>query len=68
MLGILDMDALVLADVSKVTLNADGTATGAREAVVALRERKPHLFRKHVRDMSEPEYQAALAKLVSGSR
>jgi hypothetical protein len=56
------MDALELADVSKVTLNADGSATGALEGVMALRQSKPHLFQKHARDMSQAEYDSELAK------
>jgi len=42
--GILDLDALALADLSTVTVNAAGKVTGARELIEALRIAKPYLF------------------------
>jgi hypothetical protein len=43
-LGIQDLDAVKLADVSNVTLNDDGTVSGAKEAIEALKADKPYLF------------------------
>lgn len=42
--GMIDMDGLKLADVSKVTLEEDGSVKGADELMVALKEAKPYLF------------------------
>ena len=43
--GMIDLDGLKLADVSKVTLEDDGvTVKGADELMVALKESKPYLF------------------------
>jgi hypothetical protein len=53
--GMIDLDGLKLADVSKVTLEDDGTVKGAAELVVALKERWPYLFGKHARDMTPEE-------------
>src|SRR5258706_9542058 len=62
--GIVDLDALKLADLTKVTLEADGvTVKGADELMSALKEAKPYLFAKHVRDMSPEEAAAKLAEL-----
>jgi hypothetical protein len=50
--GIIDLDALALADMNK----DDGTARSADELVAALKQAKPHLFRpKMARDMSRAE-------------
>jgi hypothetical protein len=49
--GMIDLDALALADLSKVTLQDDGSVKGADELMSALRAAKPYLFGKHVRDM-----------------
>jgi hypothetical protein len=42
--GIVDADALALADMSKLTVGADGAVTGADEIIAGLREAKPYLF------------------------
>lgn len=42
--GLVDVDALALADLSAVTLGADGRLTGAEAAIAALKEAKPYLF------------------------
>jgi len=42
--GIVDLDALQLADLSKVTLSEDGSVEGADEMIEALKEAKPYLF------------------------
>jgi hypothetical protein len=63
---LIDLDWLKLVDVSTVTLGADGTVKGADELMVKLKEDKPYLFGKHVRDMSEAERAAALAELRKG--
>jgi hypothetical protein len=66
--GMIDLDALKLADTSKVTLEADGTVKGADELMTALKEAKPYLFGKHVRDMSLEEQAAALKELKRGPK
>lgn len=42
--GILDLDALQLADTSSVSVGEDGELQGIDEAVSTLKERKPYLF------------------------
>jgi type IV secretory pathway VirB10-like protein len=42
--GMVDLDGLKLADLSKVTLEEDGTVKGAEELMKALKEAKPWLF------------------------
>lgn len=42
--GMIDMDGLKLADLSKVTLKDDGSLEGAAEAIEALKKAKPYLF------------------------
>ena len=59
--GIVDVDALRMADTSKVT------AGGVDAFIKTMKEAKPYLFKpeppRDVRKLSEPEWQAALAKL-----
>jgi hypothetical protein len=53
---LIDLDALALADLTKVKLEPNGEVTGADAAIAALKERWPDLFpQKHMRDMSEAE-------------
>ena len=42
--GMVDLDGLKLADLSKVTLEADGTVKGADELMAQLKKEKPYLF------------------------
>ena len=42
--GIVDLDALRLADLSGVKLNDDGEVEGAEALIVAMKEAKPYLF------------------------
>lgn len=42
--GIIDTDAVRLADLSSVTADDDGNVTGAAEAIEALKASKPYLF------------------------
>ncbi|GAB3249158.1 phage scaffolding protein [Chitinimonas naiadis] len=42
--GLVDLDGLKLADLSKVKLNADGTLDGADALFTGLKEAKPYLF------------------------
>ncbi len=44
--GIVDLDGLQLADLSKITINDTGEIVGAEEAIEALRKAKPYLFTK----------------------
>jgi hypothetical protein len=48
----IDLDWLKLVDMTKVTLEPDGTVKGADELMTALKEAKPYLFGKHARDMT----------------
>jgi hypothetical protein len=63
--GLVDKDIIVLLDTSDCSVNADGTVRGVREAMVAMRKAKPHLFNlptRTSRDMSDAErYQTLLA-------
>ncbi len=43
-LGMRDIDDITLADLSAVKIDDDGNVTGAKEAIAALKERKPYLF------------------------
>jgi len=52
--GMIDLDGLKLADVSKVTLEADGTVKGADELMTALKEAKPYLFGNATKGSSNP--------------
>jgi hypothetical protein len=63
---LIDLDWLKLVDMTKVTLEDDGTVKGADELMIALKEAKPYLFGKHARDMSEAERAEALAELRKG--
>lgn len=42
--GLIDPDLVAIADLSGVTIEDDGTVTGAAEAIEAFRTAKPHLF------------------------
>lgn len=42
--GMVDVDALKMADLTKVTLNADGEVVGADELMAAMKKSKPYLF------------------------
>ena len=42
--GMVDLDGLKLADLSKVKLNADGEVEGADELMEAMKKSKPYLF------------------------
>jgi hypothetical protein len=66
--GMIDLDALKLADVTKVTLEDDGTVKGADELMTALKEAKPYLFGKMAREMSDTEKAIALAELCKGPK
>jgi ribosomal protein L29 len=63
---LIDLDWLKLVDMSKVTLEDDGTVKGADELMAALKEAKPYLFGKHARDMTPQEAAAKLAELRKG--
>jgi uncharacterized membrane protein YqiK len=52
--GMVDLDGLKLADVSKITLEDDGTVKGAEELMAALKEAKPYLFGKPPTGSSNP--------------
>jgi hypothetical protein len=55
--GLIDLDTLALADLSR----DDGTARGAAELISKFKTDKPHLFKpKMAKDMSEAERQAFL--------
>jgi hypothetical protein len=55
--GIVDLDALVLADLSR----DDGTAKAADELVAEFKQSKPHMFKpKMARDMSLAERETFL--------
>ncbi len=43
-LGMRDIDDIALADLASVKIDDDGNVTGAKEAIAALKERKPYLF------------------------
>ena len=47
--GLVDRDALKLADLSKVEMAEDGTLKGADDLIKALKEAKPYLDRKSTR-------------------
>ena|ERR1700716_4368801 len=65
--GMIDLDGgLKLADMSKVTLEDDGTVRGADELMTAMKKAKPYLFAKLAKDMSPQEAAAALAKIKRG--
>ena len=49
--GIVDVDALALADLAK----DNGTTEAAAEIVAALQKDKPFLFQRHMRDMTPSE-------------
>jgi hypothetical protein len=53
--GMIDLDWLKVVDVTKITLQDDGSVKGAAELVAALKAAKPHLFQKHMRDMTPAE-------------
>ncbi|WMT77457.1 hypothetical protein [Bradyrhizobium sp. Ash2021] len=61
--GMIDLDGLKLADMSKVTLEPNGEVTGADQLMVGLKERWPDLFAKHARNMTPEEAAARLAEL-----
>lgn len=44
--GIVDPDACMFLDAAAVTMNPDGSITGADDAIAKLRQAKPHLFRE----------------------
>lgn len=44
--GMIDLDGLKLADLSKVTLSEEGDVSGAEELMAALKEAKPYLFKE----------------------
>lgn len=53
--GMIDLDDLKVADLTKVTLEDDGvTVKGADELLASLKERKPHLFGQPNRGSSNP--------------
>ena len=52
--GIVDVDGLALADLSKLTLNDKGDVVGAEEAIDALRKAKPYLFAKTTSSSGKP--------------
>lgn len=53
--GMVDLDYLKLADLSKVTLNEEtGEIEGAKELLAALKESKPHFFQKPIDTTSTP--------------
>jgi hypothetical protein len=62
----IDLDWLKLVDMSKVTLEDDGSVKGADELMAALKEAKPYLFGKHAREMNETERAEALAAIKRG--
>ena len=65
--GMHDLDGLKLADMTKVTLEADGTVKGADELMAALKEAKPYLFQlKRAKDMTPQEAAVKLAELKRG--
>jgi len=67
--GIIDVDALKLADHSLVTTNAAGQVEGIEKMLAQLKRSKPHLFKKHFRHMTAEERRDGLAALrVAGSR
>jgi hypothetical protein len=53
--GMIDLDALALADTGKVTLGAYGSVIGADEVVAQLKHDKPHLFMKKMKEMTPAE-------------
>jgi hypothetical protein len=58
--GIVDVDALALADLSR----DDGTAEGAAELVASLKLAKPFLFSPKAKDMNKTERAEALAAII----
>lgn len=44
--GIVDLDALRMFDISKVTISADGDVVGVNELITDMQARKPYLFSK----------------------
>ena len=52
-LGIVDIDALKLADTSKLTLDDNGEVVGATELIAALKVSKPYLFKEPVESTSQ---------------
>ncbi len=65
--GMVDLDGLKLADLTKVTLEADGSVKGADGLMIALKERWPGLFRlKRAKDMTPQEAATKLAELRKG--
>lgn len=53
--GIVDVDGLALADLSKVTIKDDGGIDGAEAAIKALKEAKPYLFAAASTSSTEPK-------------
>jgi len=53
--GMIDMDGLKLADLSKVTLDDNGDVQGAPELIKALKETKPYLFKEVVSTSANPD-------------
>jgi hypothetical protein len=64
--GLVDPDALRLADLADVSIGDDGLVTGASEAIAKLKEGKPYLFKQRTaRDMSPQERIVALRKIIA---
>lgn len=62
--GMIDLDGLKLADLSKIKLKDDGSIEGADELLTALKEAKPYLFGEakgssHAGDPPKPKTPAA---------
>lgn len=61
--GIKDTASLTAIDANLVKIDGRGEVTNAREVVDELRRRRPELFEKSAKDMSDAEYEAARRRL-----
>lgn len=52
--GMIDLDGLKLADLSKVSLSDDGEVKGAEELMASLKEGKPYLFKQPAVSSAQP--------------
>ncbi|MQY52111.1 hypothetical protein HCX48_09505 [Rhodocyclus tenuis] len=61
--GIIDTASLTAIDASLVKIDGRGEVTNAREVVEELRRRRPDLFKKSAKEMSDADYEEARRRL-----
>jgi hypothetical protein len=66
--GALDVSVAPLVPSVGITVNADGSISGVREAVEAFKTSKPHFFKPSVAGMSPQDYRAHRQTAVNGLR